>query len=48
MSIETPVDPRTRTREQIPEEFTWNLSDIYPSLAEWEAGLTGFEKMLAG
>jgi oligoendopeptidase F len=48
MSIQTPVDPRTRTRDQIPEEFTWNLSDIYPTWAEWETGLADFEKMLAG
>jgi oligoendopeptidase F len=48
MSIETPVDPRTRTRDQIPEEFTWNLSDIYPSWAEWESGLAEFENKLSG
>ena len=48
MAIETPVDPRTRTREQIPEQFTWNLSDIYPTWNEWEAGLAEFEQKLAG
>ncbi len=32
-----------RTREQIPEAFTWNLADIYPSWNEWEAGLSEFE-----
>ena len=48
MAMETAVEPRTRTREEIPEAFTWNLSDIYPSWAEWEDGLAEFEKMLAG
>jgi oligoendopeptidase F len=43
MSTETPVDPRTRTREQIPEAFTWNLADIYASWDEWEDGLNDFE-----
>ena len=38
MATETPVEPRERTREEIPEAFTWNLSDIYPSWNEWEAG----------
>ncbi len=48
MAIEASVDPRTRTREQIPEEFTWNLSDIYPSWNVWESGLAEFEKKLEG
>jgi oligoendopeptidase F len=48
MSIETPVDPRARPREQTPEAFTWNLADIYPSWNEWEAGLSEFERKLAG
>ena len=48
MSTETPVDARTRGRDDIPEAFTWNLSDIYPSWSEWEAGLGEFERMLSG
>jgi oligoendopeptidase F len=35
-------------RDQIPEEFTWNLSDIYSSWNEWESGLAEFEKKLGG
>ncbi len=38
----------TRTRDEIPEEFTWNLSDIYPDWTAWEAGLAEFERMLPG
>src|SRR5918999_383857 len=48
MATETPVDARTRGRDEIPEAFTWNLSDIYPSWSEWEAGLGEFERMLSG
>ncbi len=48
MATEAPVDPRSRGREDIPEEFTWNLSDIYSSWETWEAGLGEFERMLAG
>ena len=48
MATETPADPRTPSREQIPEAFTWNLSDIYPNWEAWEAGLAEFEKKLAG
>src|SRR3954471_14879371 len=40
--------PRTRTREEIPEYFTWNLSDIYPGWDAWEAALKEFETKLAG
>ena len=47
MTTESPVAP-TRTRENIPEAFTWNLSDIYPSWNEWESGLSDFERKLAG
>ena len=48
MATETPVDPRTRTREEIPEGFTWNLADIYADWSEWEAGLAEFHAKLAG
>ena len=40
--------PRTRTREEIPEYFTWKLSDIYAGWETWEAGLKEFEAKLAG
>jgi oligoendopeptidase F len=48
MPTETPVDPRTRSREDIPEAFTWNLLDIYKSWQEWESGLAEFERKVAG
>src|SRR2546423_2747211 len=40
--------PRARTRDDIPEHYTWNLSDIYPSWESWEAALKEFEGSLAG
>src|SRR6266480_7680483 len=40
--------PRVRTREEIPEYFTWKLSDIYPDWDAWEAGLKDFEAKLSG
>jgi oligoendopeptidase F len=48
MATETPVEPRERPRDEIPEAFTWNLSDIYPSWTEWETGLGEFESKLTG
>jgi oligoendopeptidase F len=48
MSTETPVETRTPTRDEIPEAFTWNLSDIYSSWTDWEAGLGEFERKLNG
>ena len=48
MTTQSTVEPRTRTRDEIPEAFTWNLSDIYASWEEWEVGLGEFERRLAG
>src|SRR3990170_3231479 len=48
MTTASPIDPQSRTRDDIPEAFTWNLSDIYPSWAAWEAGLAEFENKLTG
>ena len=35
-------------REEIPEAFTWNLSDIYPNWDAWEGALKEFETRLGG
>src|SRR5215210_9196018 len=47
MSTVTEV-PKARTRDEVPEHFTWNLSDIYPNWDAWEAALKGFEAKLGG
>src|SRR5688500_17164665 len=48
MPTESRIERQSRARDEIPEPFTWNLSDIYPSWDAWEAGLSAFENMLAG
>lgn len=35
--------PETRNRAEIPAEFRWDFSAIYPSWAAWEAGLKEME-----
>ena len=32
-----PPQTRTRRREDIPDRFKWNLTDIFPDWAEWES-----------
>jgi oligoendopeptidase F len=46
----TPVapEPVARTRNDIPEHFTWKLSDIFPDWNAWEAALKDFEIKLSG
>ena len=43
-----PEQPRTRTRDDIPPQFTWNLADIYSGWDAWDAALKEFEGKLAG
>jgi oligoendopeptidase F len=42
------AEPRIRIRAEIPESFTWSLSDIYKSWDEWDAALKEFDAKLAG
>ena len=28
--------PQTKERKEIPENYKWNLTDLYPSLADWQ------------
>jgi oligoendopeptidase F len=37
----------TPSREQVDEEATWNLTDIYPSCEEWEADIPRLETQIA-
>jgi oligoendopeptidase F len=45
--VATPEPPQvgTRRREDVPERFKWNLSDIFPDWTAWEAG---YKKLEAG
>jgi oligoendopeptidase F len=38
-----PPATRSRRREEIPDRFKWNLSDIFSSWEEWEAAYKQFE-----
>lgn len=34
------------SRKEMPRDFLWNLSKLYPSDEEWESGMKRFEKMI--
>src|SRR3954454_3708055 len=38
---------RSRLRSEIPDRFKWNLADIFPDWATWEAGYKTLEGMIA-
>lgn len=38
--------PDTQIRSEIPDQFKWNLNDIYPSWDAWQADMTRLEKMM--
>ncbi len=38
--------PDTRVRAEIPEEFTWDLSDIYPNWEAWEKDLVVLQELM--
>lgn len=35
-------------RSDVPEELTWDLSALYPSVTEWEADLERLDQLIAG
>ncbi len=41
-------DFSTTERSKVPEEFKWNISDIFPSVDAWRKGAEKFEKMIPG
>ena len=43
--VATPEPPqvRTRRREDVPERFKWNLTDIFPDWSAWEGGYKHLE-----
>lgn len=38
--------PDTRVRAEIPEQFTWDLSDIYPNWEAWEKDLVVLQELM--
>ena len=47
--VATPEPPqlRSRRREEIPDRFKWNLSDIFPDWTGWESGYKELEAGIA-
>ena len=43
----TAARPASRVRSDIPAEFRWNFTDIYPSWEAWEAGMKDLEARAA-
>ena len=35
-----PLAAQQRDRSKIPEQYTWNLADLYPSEAAWRSEIT--------
>jgi oligoendopeptidase F len=44
---EAPVEPRSRTRDQIPDRFKWNLSHIFPGWEAWQGSYDELERRIA-
>jgi oligoendopeptidase F len=47
VSAAEPPRVRSRLREDIPDRFKWNLSDIFADWESWEAGYKKLEAMIA-
>ena len=43
---DAPTRPETDIRAEIPERFRWNLADIYPDWAAWEAACKELEALI--
>ena len=46
MTITQGLKPATRDRAQIAEKYTWDLSQIYPDWAAWEADLERLQSLM--
>jgi oligoendopeptidase F len=47
LATSEPPQTRTRRREDVPEQFKWNLSDIFAGWDAWEAGYKELEAGIA-
>jgi oligoendopeptidase F len=43
LSIVTTVFPQSPKRSDVPDKYKWKLSDIYPTLADWQADIKKVE-----
>lgn len=39
LSIVTTIFPQSPKRSDVPDKYKWKLSDIYPTLADWQADI---------
>lgn len=46
MAPSTIAKPKTLIRDEIPDQYKWNLNDIYPDWEAWAEGLTRFETLI--
>ena len=46
MSTKNALKPDTRDRTKIPEEYSWDLSQIYSDWEAWEAGLDELQELM--
>ncbi|MBD3869877.1 MAG: oligoendopeptidase F [Acidobacteria bacterium] len=46
MTPENALKPDARDRAEIPEEYTWDLDQIYSDWEAWEAGLDGLQNLM--
>ena len=46
MSTKNALKPDTRDRTKIPEEYTWDLSQIYSDWETWEVGLDKLQELM--
>jgi oligoendopeptidase F len=46
MTTEYALKPESRDRAEIPEEYTWDLSQIYPDWNAWETGLGQLQELM--
>lgn len=42
----TSIFPQSPKRSDIPDRYKWNLSDMYPNLADWQADLKNVESSI--
>lgn len=44
----TSIFPQSPKRSDVPDRYKWNLSDMYPNLADWQADLKNVESSING
>jgi len=45
-ALSASAKPKTMVRNEIPNEYKWDLSDIYPNWETWEEEMSRLQKMM--